>query len=208
MSFGTYARKVRDPSLAYGRRINALAGCVERYRPIGYHATFGYLEHVAGGFRRAEAALLRAIGALSASRDLWLVEPRAYALRRKEAKRLGRRNRPASGLNPSTPRCWYGDARNAAMFALRFLLRRVDTGRPGRASTADTAVLRLASACVDNGGHLAGSNREQLSMIRPHFERLRQVSGWPHTDWANWHKAHDPLWLLHLIEYASEPHRR
>lgn len=56
--------------VAYGRRINALAGCVQLYRPLGYQVTFGYLNHIAGPFRRDVAALLRALDALTASRRL------------------------------------------------------------------------------------------------------------------------------------------
>jgi hypothetical protein len=202
VSFGTYARKVRDPSLAYGRRINALAGCVERYQPIGYHATFGYLEHVTGGFRRDEAALLRAMDALSSSRGLWLTELGAYAKQRKAAKRLGRRNPQARELNLSSPECWYGDSRNAAVFALGFLLRRAERGRPGRAGMADAEVLRLSSICVERGGRLTRTELDQVGSLRTRFQRLRQISGWPNVDWPNWHKAHDSLWALHLIAGA------
>lgn len=202
MSFGTYARKVRDPSLAYGRRINALAGCVERYQPIGYHATFGYLEHVSGRFRRDEAALLRAIAALSASRDLWLLELGAYAKQRTAAKRHGRRT-PTNGVpNPNSPLCWYGDSRKAALFALAFLLRRAERGGPGRASAADAAVLRLSSTCVEREGRLSRAELEQVHSLRTRFQHLRQVSGWPDIHWTNWRKAHDSLWALHLITSA------
>lgn len=105
MSFGTYARKVADPSLPYGRRINALAGCVQLYRPIGYAATFAYLEHVAGPFRRDEKALLQALMALSVSRELWLKDLSAYAGHRRSAKLQGRRSPGKSVPNPSSPTC-------------------------------------------------------------------------------------------------------
>ena len=52
--------------LPYGRRMNALAGCVQLYRPLGYLATFGYLDHVAGPLRQDEAAMLRLHPGLSA----------------------------------------------------------------------------------------------------------------------------------------------
>jgi len=81
-----------------------LAGCVQLYQPLGYLATFGYLNHVAGPFRRDKAALLRALDKLTASRNLWLAEVDAYASRRRDAKRL--------------PTCWYGDSRRAATFTL------------------------------------------------------------------------------------------
>ncbi|MBE1488242.1 hypothetical protein [Plantactinospora soyae] len=205
MSFGTYARKVRDPSRSYGQRINALAGCVERYQPIGYHATFGYLEQVAGHFRREEAALLRAIDALSSSRDLWLSELGTYAKQRKAAKRLGRRNPQAHDLNLNSAACWYGDSRKAALFALGFLLRQAERGRPGRAHTTDAEVLRLSSTCVERRGCLSRTELEQVRSLQTRFQHLRQVAGWPDIDWPNWHKAHDSLWALHLIASACAP---
>jgi hypothetical protein len=192
MSFGTYARKVRDPSLPYGCRINALAGCVQRYQPVGYQATFAYLEHVAGPFRRDEGALLRAMDMLSSSRDLWLVELGDYARQRKRAKRMGRR---IPGIAEPGPTCWYGDQRDAAVFALTYLLRRMAKGRPVRAEAAGEEVLSLASSCVDDGGRVG---RERLDELRVQFERQREVAGRP-----DWREAHDSLWVLHLVEYAS-----
>jgi hypothetical protein len=129
VSFGTFERKVRNSSLAYGQRIEALAGCVERYGPLGFHGTFEYLEHVAGQFRHDEAALLRAMDALSSSRDLWLVELNAYAEQRRSAKRKGRRNAPVRDLDRSRS-ARPGEARNAATFALRYLVSQ--NGRPSR----------------------------------------------------------------------------
>jgi hypothetical protein len=144
VSFGTYARKVTDGSLPYGQRINALAGCVQLYRPLGYLTTFGYLNHVAGPFRSDEAALLGALDRLTASRELWLAEVDAYAARRRRAKRFGRRTPRSSDTNPSLPTCWYGDSRRAATYTLGYLL-----GKPDRISCADADVIRLASSVLE-----------------------------------------------------------
>jgi hypothetical protein len=200
MSYGSFARKVCDPSLAYGQRVNALAGCIVRYRPIGFHATFAYLEHVAGKFRRDDDALLAAMATLSSSRDLWLVELGAYAKRRREAKRQGWRTPRPSEPDPSHPMVWYGDSRNAAMFAIGFVLRRRDGRRPGRPRVADAKVVDLASTVLERGGRLQRSELEQARLLRLRFEELRHASGWPNIDWPNWHKANDSLWILHLIE--------
>ncbi|MFG3422558.1 hypothetical protein ACIBTZ_24760 [Micromonospora sp. NPDC049460] len=43
MSFGAYARQVRDPALPHRRRVSALWSCVQLYRPIGLHATLSFL---------------------------------------------------------------------------------------------------------------------------------------------------------------------
>ncbi|WP_432994057.1 hypothetical protein [Dactylosporangium sp. CA-233914] len=188
MSFGTLARKVRAESLPYGRRVNALAGCVERYQPIGFHATFAYLEHRAGPIRRDEAALLRAIDLLPASRDPWLADLRAYASRRMTAKRAGRGSVPRSEPNPAAPRCWYGGSAEAAMFAIRVPLRSAEHGRPARAIAADATVLRLATAGVEHDGRLGASARAELPRLRGEFKRLRHASGWPNADWPTWRR--------------------
>lgn len=198
MSFGTYGRKVGDSSLPYGHRINALAGCVQLYRPIGYLATFAYLEHVAGPFRRDEGALLRALDALSVSRDLWLKDLSTYAGRRRLAKRLGQRNPGKTVLNPNSPTCWYGDPRRAALFTLNFLL----TGQ-GTIVMVDTDVLRLASSVLEAGGKITSTELEQLIGLRQRCERLRDGSGWPHVDWPNWHKANQSLWILRQLACAA-----
>jgi hypothetical protein len=198
VSFGTYARTVTDGSSPYGRRINALAGCVQRYRPLGYLATFGYLNHVAGPFRRDEAALLRALDMLTASRHLWLAEVAAYASRRRTAKRLGRRVPRPSDTNPNPPACWYGDSRRAATFTLGYLLR-----KPDRISHADADVIRLASSVLEAPGGVDRERLDQLTVLRKRLEELRDASGWPNADWPNWHKAHQSLWVLHQISNAT-----
>ncbi|SNY40998.1 hypothetical protein SAMN05421748_106109 [Paractinoplanes atraurantiacus] len=198
VSYGTYARKVADGSLPYGQRINALGGCVQLYRPLGYLATFSYLSQSAGSFRRDEAALLRALGMLTASRELWLVEVDAYAARRREAKRLGRRTPRSSDTNPIFPACWYGDSRRAAIFTLGYLLRKAE-----RISHVDADVVRLASSVVGASGHGNRVPLEQLSVLRKRLEQLREASGWPDVDWPNWHKANRSLWVLRQISNAT-----
>ncbi|MEV4641817.1 hypothetical protein AB0J80_31180 [Actinoplanes sp. NPDC049548] len=198
MSFGTYARKVRDRSLPYGRRVNALAGCVQLYRPIGYLATFAYLEHLAGPLRRDEYALLRAVDALATSRAVWLKELDAYAARRQAAKRAGRRSTRPSELNPSRPACWYGDSRRAAVFTLGFLLRNQE-----RSAHAEEDVVRLARSVLEAPGDLSPARLEQVDLLRNRFERLQAASGWPDVDWPNWVRARQSLWMLHQICYAT-----
>lgn len=198
MSFGTYARKVTDGSLPYGQRINALAGCVQLYRPLGYLATFGYLEYIAGPFRNDEAALIRALGMLTVSRKLWLAEVDAYAAHRRSAKRLGRRTPRSSDTNPSLPTCWYGDSRRAATYTLGYLLQ-----KPDRIGFADADVIRLASSVLEAPGDKNRVSRERVSILRKRLEQLREVSGWPNVDWPNWHKANQSLWVLHQISNAT-----
>lgn len=198
MSYGTYARKVRDDSLPYGRRVNALASCVQLYRPLGYLATFGYLNHVAGPLRRDEAALLRALDTLTASRELWLAEMDAYASRRSEVKRLGRRTPRSSDANPNLPACWYGDSRRAAIFTLGYLLE-----EPDRVAHVDADVIRLASRVLEVNGGIDRVCHGHLGALQERLEQIRKASGWPNVDWPNWHKASQSLWVLHQISNAT-----
>jgi hypothetical protein len=82
VSFGTYARKVRDATLPYRRRVSAFRSCVQLYQPIGFDASLSFLEEIAGPFQRDEASLLRALDALTASREDWQAEVREYAAMR------------------------------------------------------------------------------------------------------------------------------
>lgn len=198
MSFGTYARKVGDGSLAYGRRINALAGCVQRYQPLGFLATFDYLEHVAGDFRRDETALLRALETLTASRRLWLTDVDAYAARRREAKRLGSRTPRSPDTDPTMQLHWYGDPQRAATFTLGFLLR-----NPNRIEYADADVVSLAASVLNAGGDFSRVPLERLSVLRERHLHLQRTSGWPNVDWPNWHRANRSLWILHQISTAA-----
>ena len=140
---------------------------------------------------------------LSSSRDLWLLELGNYARLRKTAKNVGRRSPRATDLNPAVPTWWYGDQRNAALFALGHLLRRIAKGREVRADAAETEVLALASGCVGSGGRLGSVEHERLDHLRHRFERQREVSGRPDMDQPSWRAAHDSLWVLHLIKDAS-----
>ncbi|WP_245651688.1 GNAT family N-acetyltransferase [Streptosporangium amethystogenes] len=87
MSFGTYARRVRNQDLPYGLRYTSLRCAVERYMPVGHHATWDYITGRAGRVRTDEAALLRALDILETSREAWLAEMAAFALRRTTEKR-------------------------------------------------------------------------------------------------------------------------
>ncbi|MFD2356156.1 hypothetical protein ACFSTC_53115 [Nonomuraea ferruginea] len=85
MGFGTYARRVRDRDLPFGRRFRALRAAVSCYHPIGFNATWSYLT-TAGNLRRDELALIRALDMLELSRNAWLAEIDAFADRRRLEK--------------------------------------------------------------------------------------------------------------------------
>lgn len=119
MSFGTYARKVRDADQPFGRRVWALRSCVQLYGPIGFNNSLSFLEEVAGRFRTDEVALLRALDALVASRAQWHVAVAAYAQGRREAKQRGERSPRPADFNPNHVDRWYGDVQRAALHVMR-----------------------------------------------------------------------------------------
>jgi hypothetical protein len=96
VSFSNHARRVRNRSLPYGKRVSSLCSCVERYAPLGWHGTLRYLKEIVGDFERDEQALLRALEVLNASRLGRYAAQQAYAARRREEKKNGHRA-PRSG---------------------------------------------------------------------------------------------------------------
>ncbi|GLW65892.1 hypothetical protein Arub01_41360 [Actinomadura rubrobrunea] len=94
MSFGTYARRVRDESLPAGLRYRALRCSVARYHPLGFHATWAYVTAVARpspDIHRDVSAWVRALDVLEESRAVWLAEVEAFAAARRAGKAAGRR---------------------------------------------------------------------------------------------------------------------
>ncbi|WP_018653708.1 hypothetical protein [Actinomadura flavalba] len=74
------------------------------------------------------ARRLRALALIEDSRGLWHADIAAYDVRRRAAKRAGRRV-PDEPF-PHVPRRWYGDARAAAVHALAYGRARLDAPPP------------------------------------------------------------------------------
>ncbi|MGP3955968.1 hypothetical protein ACTWPT_08220 [Nonomuraea sp. 3N208] len=122
MSFGTYARRVRDPSLPYGLRYSSLRCAVARYMPLGFHATWDFVTSRAGNVRRDEAALLRALGLLEDSRRAWHAEQAGFARRRTEDKRRHHRTATEEERRHRFGWRWHGEhAHEAAVRAVATL---------------------------------------------------------------------------------------
>ncbi|MEU7928155.1 hypothetical protein [Micromonospora sp. NPDC049801] len=204
MSFGTYARRVRDAALPYRHRVGALRSCVQLYRPIGFHATLSFLEEIAGPFHRDEAALLRALDALVASRAGWHADLRDYTAERKLAKHRGQRSLRPTEPNPNgSPRCWYGAPGPAALHAVRYWQRHE---APALLAEPDSTTLELAAcvtASLEAGGALLPAQREMLSAI---VEALRQRMG-PETwrdDSRAYYRAFNLLTVARHLETAAD----
>ncbi|MFC3456496.1 hypothetical protein [Amycolatopsis speibonae] len=174
MGFSERARRVRDQRLAHGRRVAALCSCVSRYHPIGHRATLSFLEELAGPYQRHEKALLRALGALEASRAAWRAEVTDYENARAKEKRLGRRS--PSGDGPPPGRMgghWYATIPNlperAALHALKLWER--DHGP----DFADDETRSLVRECIAASGKLTG---ERLDFF---LARRTGDARWPMT---------------------------
>lgn len=204
MSFGNYARKVRDTSLPYGRRVSALRSCVQLYRPIGFHATLGFLAVTAGPYQRDEAALLRALDVLITSRAGWHADMRDYACKRRQAKQRGQRIPPANEINPNgLPRVWYGAARPAALYALRYWSR---NGLPALTATSDeiaTTLGTLVAAVLSAGGDLTPPQRQLVDATVTELQRRVKSDLW-HHDQGAYHLAWNLLKIARLVRTASD----
>jgi hypothetical protein len=143
VSFSSCARKVLDTSLPLEHRVNALRGCLRRYRPMSFEASFGFLRFVVGDFTRDAALLPQALELLTASYTAWQAELRAYAVLRRHAKRLGYRVPHPSAPNPNEPSHWYGAPREAALHAVWVWYSKGDS--------ADIDVHTLAVALIERG---------------------------------------------------------
>jgi hypothetical protein len=201
MSYAAQARRIRDESLPYGRRVSALCSCVQLYRPIGFNATLSFLaEELAGPYERDEAALLRALDALTESRSRWLAEVYAYADRRTREKRDGRRRpHPADG-DPSTgPQHWYGAARQAAVHALRLRHRRRVPPIPTENDPTAEQVQALIPVCLSTNGPLTEPERAVLTTSISSLRRRRTEE-----EGQAYYRSCELLRLAHLLTTAAD----
>ena len=176
MSFSSFARKVRDPSLPHQRRVLALRCCVHLYRPFGFYPTLAFLVDIAGPYQRDEAALLRALDTLIESRRAWQAEVRAYAETRRQAKRQGRRGPRPGARNPDhTPDHWYAAPQRAALHALGSWHRPFvpDPAAPDRVGDA---VRNCAAAALGSDGSLTPDQRR---LLLDSIAKLRERLGRP-----------------------------
>jgi hypothetical protein len=205
VSFGTYAWKVRNAALPYDWRVSALRSCVQLYRPIGFHASLSFLQEIAGPFQRDEASLLRALDALTASREGWQADVREYAAMRRQAKRRGRRSPRPKDPNPSMfPTHWYGAPRQAALHALKIWRR----GRlPTLLAPPDQVTENLNScvvASLDVGGPLTAEQRQMLTDCIAELQRQRMQPGLSNNDQVAYFRAGDLLRVARLVQTAAD----
>lgn len=198
MSFAVDARKVRNDTLPHRSRVSGLHSCVQRYHPIGFRATLSFLEQQAGRYRTDEAALLRALDCLTASRELWKAAVTDYATDRRAAKARGQRTPRPQDPNPShAPDQWYGAARDAALHALAF--RRTHGPTPPATDDVATDVQTLVEATL-RSPHLTDDQRSLLADLTAELRRrIRTARGAPLMH------AKQLQQLTQLIKLAAKP---
>jgi hypothetical protein len=204
VSFSAYARQVRDRALPHQKRVSSLRSCVQLYRPIGFQATLSFLRELAGPFERDEAALLRALDALAASRAGWHQELRRYDAYRRAHKRRGRRSPRPSDPNPyHGPGRWYGAVRRAAVHALLFWQHQ---RLPALVATGDPIAIQVdayVTACLAAGGPLTSGERQGL---RTAVDALRRRLDGNLRDmgYGDYDRTRQLLLVAHFVRTASD----
>lgn len=164
MSFGTQARKVRDPSLPYGRRVQALGSCVQLYRPIGFNATWTYLgSQVLGAYRGDPRVLVGYLDVIERSRSIRLVKDAEYAAQRRQEK--------AWFDSRLRAKLWHGDEAAGAQAALQTWRRRMRPQGPFPADPELVALLTLVDANLEAPAPHTLAHRQE---VRDCIARLRR----------------------------------
>jgi hypothetical protein len=205
VGFGREARRVRDHSLPDAYRLHALGSCIQLAQPIGFQATWSYLEVKVGRRWRHRDFLLPAIDMLEAERSRPMIMDAEYARLRGQQKRAGRRSPRYDVVTPQTPRRWHGDEQLGARHALAaWRTNQPDLG------TAQHPAGALVLAAVD---HALTSPDEQVGAVDELQGTLDwarhevHVVGWrPHPSaygfaWT----AHFLLGQLHLLAFGAKP---
>lgn len=172
MGFGREARRSRDSSLTLAHRLGALTSCIEFAQPIGFNATWSYLEATTGVTRSDPDFVLPAIELLERERAEHLALEHRYATHRRLQKANGLRLPPRCDATPRSPRRWHGDERAGALLALKFgRLASLDLAGHAMGRVAQSAATQaLSETKADDVGAL----QEALTWAR----RQLQVIGW------------------------------
>jgi hypothetical protein len=107
-----------------------MGSCIQQAQPIGFAATWSYLQWKLRQPWRDPEFLLPALELLEAERAMHLRIDAEYARLRREQKAAGHRFPRRDEVTPRNPRRWHGDERMGALFALEEMRRRRRAGPP------------------------------------------------------------------------------
>lgn len=149
--------------------------CVQLYRPLGFHATIGFLETRTGSVCQDEQALLDALELLEHSRAVWDRQKAAYAAIRTAAKQTGQRVPPAQ--LPNAYRCdrWHADPYPGAVYAIEYWQR---IHRPLLEPADETvqSIDRPIESCIRSAPPPPSDTADQIQSLA---QILRRQQTWP-----------------------------
>jgi hypothetical protein len=205
VGFGREAKRVRDRALPTRYRLHALGSCIQLAQPIGFNATWSYLQEKAQRSWREQEFLVPAMDLLESERGVHLSIEADYARVRREQKVAGARFPPRCDVTPKDPFRWHGDERAGALHALA-TWRRL---RPDQEVTAH-AFGQPVLAAVDSAlaaQHQPVLDLDELQAILGWARRQIHVIGWE-ADRAEYRVAWDVYRLLgqlHLLAHGVTP---
>lgn len=205
MGFGREARRVRDTSLPARYRVHALGSCIQLAQPIGFNATWSYLQAKLQRSWREPEFLLPAIDCLEAERVHHLSIEAEYAQLRSDQKASGLRFPPRRDVTPKDPIRWHGDERVGARHALA-TWRRLRPAQDVAAHSCGQTVLATVDRALE-AQHEPIFDPDELQTILDWSRRQIYVVEWE-ADRAEYRVAWDVYRLLgqlHLIANGATP---
>ncbi|MBO0802235.1 MAG: hypothetical protein J2P25_04055 [Nocardiopsaceae bacterium] len=177
-------------------------------QPIGFDATWSYLQAKVERPWRDPEFLLPAIGLLEAERRIHLSMTEEFAVLRGEQKAAGRRIPPRRDVTPWNPPRWHGDERLGAVHSLGSWRRLyydqvVAAHRNGKVVVA--AVNRILE--MEEEVTAAALDPGELQRILDWAHRQTHVTGWD-GDRSEYNVAWVVRYLLgqlYLIAYGATP---
>lgn len=205
MGFGREARRAADPQLPVRYRLHALGSCVQLAQPIGFHATWRYLELRTGVPWREPDFLAPALQLLLREREAHLELADEYSEARRRQKQAGYRFPPAQDTTPVTPRRWHGDEETGALVTLRTVLELDRFDESELAAGPAHLTLEAVRQAVD--GNRSKLDPSDLQSSLDWCRRQIHVIGWE-ADRESYRAAGQSLRLLgqlHLILHGAVP---
>ncbi len=205
MGFGREARRAANPQLPVQYRVHALGSCIQLAQPIGFHATWRYLELRTGVLWREPEFVAPALQLLLEERAAHLKLAEEYSEARRRQKHAGYRFPPLQHATPVTPCRWHGDEETGALVTLRTVLE-MDRFDESKLATGP-AHLTLQAARQAADGNRSTLDPAELQSSLDWSRRQISVIGWE-ADRESYHAAWQSLRLLgqlHLLLHGAVP---
>ena len=156
MGFTSWSRQIADASLPIGRRFDSLHDLIGRHGPLGYQATWLFVEQLTGLDRRDPAILTPAVELLNHERIVRRSARQAHQDTVRRHRQSGHRLADGRVSEQAPPR-WHGREQAGARVLLAHLLTTVGTEAAGQpaALTAMAAAAELAAGAPETEVDLA-----------------------------------------------------